>query len=176
VQKAAILTAVVSVLFGGTSTAQAHLVTRPKCDTLKCRAASQQKNLAHVTYVANNGKGKHVRWHQTWVTILKRELAETRAALRFKLSLREWIRRNDPCAYEIIDRETAGTWDVTIWNGQGSGAYGWPQALPASKMASAGSDWRTNEHTQYKWFKGYVSGRYGGSCAALAYHNANGYY
>jgi TP901 family phage tail tape measure protein len=58
-----------------------------------------------------------------------------------------------------------------LWNGESgwnyratnasSGAYGIPQALPASKMASAGSDWRTNAATQIKWGLGYIKSRYG---------------
>ena len=31
-----------------------------------------------------------------------------------------------------------------VWNTGGSGAYGIPQALPASKMASAGADYMTD--------------------------------
>ena len=37
-----------------------------------------------------------------------------------------------------------------------SGAYGIPQALPGSKMASAGPDWQTNPATQIKWGLGYI--------------------
>lgn len=48
-----------------------------------------------------------------------------------------------------------------------SGAYGIPQALPASKMASAGDDWRTNPTTQVRWGLRYISGRYGSACSAL---------
>ncbi|MFD6552761.1 hypothetical protein ACFWNJ_23960, partial [Streptomyces sp. NPDC058398] len=58
-----------------------------------------------------------------------------------------------------------------LWNGESgwsyraenasSGAYGIPQALPASKMASAGSDWKTNAATQIKWGLGYIKDRYG---------------
>jgi hypothetical protein len=40
-------------------------------------------------------------------------------------------------------------------------AYGVCQALPASKMASAGADWQTNPVTQLKWCNGYAIGRYG---------------
>lgn len=51
------------------------------------------------------------------------------------------------------------------WNpyalNKSSGAYGIPQALPASKMASAGADWRTNPATQIRWGLGYIKGRYG---------------
>ncbi|WPC19419.1 phage tail tape measure protein [Pediococcus inopinatus] len=57
-----------------------------------------------------------------------------------------------------------------------SPAYGIPQALPGSKMASAGSDWRTNPITQLKWMKGYVKGRYGTAQKALAFRNANNWY
>ncbi|BDM70607.1 hypothetical protein HEK616_40940 [Streptomyces nigrescens] len=49
------------------------------------------------------------------------------------------------------------------WNAKnaGSGAYGIPQALPGSKMASAGADWATNAGTQIKWGLGYIKNRYG---------------
>ena len=58
----------------------------------------------------------------------------------------------------------------------GSGAYGIPQALPGSKMASAGSDWETNPVTQIRWMIGYVTGRYGGWQQALAFWYAHGWY
>lgn len=44
----------------------------------------------------------------------------------------------------------------------GSGAYGIPQALPGSKMATKGDDWETNPVTQIRWMIDYVNGRYGG--------------
>lgn len=56
-----------------------------------------------------------------------------------------------------------------------SGAYGLPQALPGSKMASAGSDWATNPDTQLEWMADYVEARYGGFCEAWSYwlnHNS----
>ncbi|MFD1657002.1 phage tail tape measure protein [Streptomyces caeni] len=51
-------------------------------------------------------------------------------------------------------------WNERALN-KSSGAYGIPQALPASKMASAGSDWRTSASTQIKWGLGYIKSRYG---------------
>ncbi|MGN6252029.1 MAG: transglycosylase SLT domain-containing protein [Marmoricola sp.] len=57
-----------------------------------------------------------------------------------------------------------------------SSAYGIPQALPGSKMASAGSDWATNPETQIRWGLGYIKDRYGTPCAALSYRNGHGYY
>ena len=56
-----------------------------------------------------------------------------------------------------------------------SGAYGIPQALPGSKMASAGPDWETNPVTQIRWMAGYVS-RYGGWQGAIQFWYAHGWY
>jgi hypothetical protein len=50
-----------------------------------------------------------------------------------------------------------------------SGAFGIPQALPASRMASAGADWRTNPATQIKWGLSYIKARYGTACNAWAH-------
>lgn len=56
------------------------------------------------------------------------------------------------------------------WNqfarNRSSGAYGIPQALPGSKMAAAGADWRTNPATQIRWGLGYIRDRYGSPAAA----------
>lgn len=66
-------------------------------------------------------------------------------------------------------------WNATALN-QGSGAYGIPQALPGSKMASAGKDWKTNPATQIKWMIGYIRVRYGTPERAWQFHLANGWY
>jgi uncharacterized protein YabE (DUF348 family) len=58
----------------------------------------------------------------------------------------------------IVSRESR--WNVFATNSS-SGAYGLCQALPGSKMASAGSDWQTNAVTQLKWCNSYAIGRYG---------------
>jgi hypothetical protein len=66
------------------------------------------------------------------------------------------------------------------WNAQAqnasSGAYGIPQALPGSKMATAGSDWSTNPATQIKWGLDYIKQRYGSPAAAWSFWQANGWY
>ncbi len=58
-------------------------------------------------------------------------------------------------------------WRANAYN-DSSGAYGIPQSLPASKMASAGSDYVTNAATQIDWGLGYISNRYGTPCEALS--------
>lgn len=77
------------------------------------------------------------------------------------------------CFNNIIIRESM--WDIDATN-PSSGAYGIPQALPGSKMASAGSDWRTNPGTQITWAIGYMEDRYGSPCAAWTFKRANGWY
>ncbi|MDA0635686.1 lytic transglycosylase domain-containing protein [Nonomuraea sp. MCN248] len=57
-----------------------------------------------------------------------------------------------------------------------SGAYGIPQSLPGTKMASAGADWQTNPATQIKWGLGYIKGRYGTPCGAWGHSQARGWY
>jgi len=57
-----------------------------------------------------------------------------------------------------------------------SGAYGIPQALPGSKMASAGADWLTDPTTQIKWGLGYIKSIYGTPCGAWDHEEADGWY
>lgn len=85
-------------------------------------------------------------------------------------------------ANALISKENA-TWDPCKMNGgavdctyTGDRAYGIPQALPGSKMSSAGSDWQTNPITQLKWMKSYVEGRYGSFEAAVGFHQRNNWY
>ncbi|MBO4257494.1 transglycosylase SLT domain-containing protein [Streptomyces griseorubiginosus] len=66
-------------------------------------------------------------------------------------------------------------WNVTATNSS-SGAYGLVQALPGSKMASAGSDWKTSAKTQIEWGLQYMNSRYGSPAGAWAFWQANGWY
>ena len=77
------------------------------------------------------------------------------------------------CFNNIIMRESM--WKVNATN-PSSGAYGIPQALPGSKMASEGSDWRTNPATQIIWGVKYMKDRYGSPCSAWSFKAANGWY
>ena len=77
------------------------------------------------------------------------------------------------CFDNIIMRESK--WDINATN-PSSGAYGIPQALPGSKMASEGSDWRTNPATQIIWGIKYMKDRYGSPCAAWSFKSSHGWY
>jgi hypothetical protein len=57
-----------------------------------------------------------------------------------------------------------------------SGAYGIPQALPGSKMASAGPNWRSNASTQIRWGLRYIRSRYGSPRRAWNHSQAAGWY
>ncbi|MGW2950781.1 aggregation-promoting factor C-terminal-like domain-containing protein [Streptomyces eurythermus] len=76
-----------------------------------------------------------------------------------------------PSEWPALERLWAGEsgwrWNA---NNPSSGAYGIPQALPGSKMATAGPDWRTNPSTQIRWGLGYIKNRldYGSPSAAYS--------
>jgi hypothetical protein len=66
-------------------------------------------------------------------------------------------------------------WNVHADN-PSSSAYGIPQALPGSKMASAGADWADNPATQIRWGLGYIKARYGTPCNAWGFKQGHGWY
>ena len=76
------------------------------------------------------------------------------------------------CLDSLWSKESG--WSVYAANP--SGAYGIPQALPGSKMASAGGDWRTSAATQIRWGLGYIDASYGSPCAAWAHSQSHNWY
>ncbi|WP_329461036.1 transglycosylase SLT domain-containing protein [Streptomyces sp. NBC_01431] len=74
---------------------------------------------------------------------------------------------------KIVSHESG--WNHTATNSS-SGAYGLVQALPASKMASAGADWKTNPATQIKWGLDYMNSRYGSPVGAWNFWQAHHWY
>ena len=77
------------------------------------------------------------------------------------------------CLDSLWTRES--NWTVNADNPTSS-AYGIPQALPGSKMSSAGSDWATNPVTQIRWGLGYIQDRYGSPCSAWGHSQGVGWY
>ncbi|MEV0533905.1 transglycosylase SLT domain-containing protein [Kitasatospora sp. NPDC050463] len=77
------------------------------------------------------------------------------------------------CFSNIVSHESS--WNHLAVNAS-SGAYGLVQALPGSKMASAGSDWRTNPATQIKWGLDYMNSRYGSPCGAWSFWQTHHWY
>ncbi|RSS48204.1 transglycosylase SLT domain-containing protein [Streptomyces sp. WAC06614] len=97
------------------------------------------------------------------------------APMSAKAIARQMIK--DPAQFAAFDKIVSheSGWDHTATNSS-SGAYGLVQALPGSKMASAGSDWKTNPATQIKWGLDYMNDRYGSPAAAWNFWQANHWY
>lgn len=98
---------------------------------------------------------------------------EAQAIARDMLAQRGWGDDQFGCLVELWNHESG--WNVYASNAS-SGAYGIPQALPGSKMASAGDDWQSNPATQIAWGLGYIADRYGTPCGAWDTFNAQGWY
>lgn len=93
-----------------------------------------------------------------------RDMARTLA------SARGWNAQQWSCLEQLWQHESM--FQTTVRNTR-SGAYGIPQALPASKMATAGADWRTNPVTQIQWGLTYIEARYGTACDAWSHWKRN---
>ena len=100
--------------------------------------------------------------------------ADPRGLARSVMSSRYgWGSGEFSCLSTLWDHESG--WDVHASN-PSSGAYGIPQALPGSKMATYGSDWQDNALTQIEWGLAYIHQSYGTPCGALSSWNAKGWY
>jgi hypothetical protein len=84
-----------------------------------------------------------------------------------------WSSSQFSCLQPLWNAESG--WNASASN-TSSGAYGIPQALPGSKMASAGPDWQTSAATQIRWGLGYIRSVYGSPCAAWSHEQAYGWY
>jgi hypothetical protein len=89
------------------------------------------------------------------------------------VAARGWGSGEFDCLVALWKKESG--WRVNAHN-KSSGAYGIPQALPGTKMSSAGADWETNPATQIAWGLGYIGGRYGTPCGAWGHSQARGWY
>lgn len=78
-----------------------------------------------------------------------------------------------PCLADLWNGESG--WNVHAENAS-SHAYGIPQALPGSKMSSAGPDWRNNALTQIRWGLEYIKRSYGSPCGAEQFKSGHGWY
>lgn len=100
--------------------------------------------------------------------------------------------RNQRIAEPLVQKRWRRTYKsrfaclVTLWNRESkwnhkahnpwSGAYRIPQALPGTKMLSAGRDWKSNPATQIKWGLTYIKGRYKTPCGAWSHMRRTGWY
>jgi hypothetical protein len=93
-------------------------------------------------------------------------------ALKY-ISTLDWGLDQYSCLVNLWTRESQ--WR-TLAKNPSSGAYGIPQALPASKMATEGADWMTNPETQIRWGVKYIAARYKTPCGAWAHSERHNWY
>jgi hypothetical protein len=84
-----------------------------------------------------------------------------------------WGDRQYACLDDLWIKES--NWNYRASNKR-TGAHGIPQALPATKMDSAGTDWRTNPVTQISWGLRYIDVRYDTPCKAWAKFKRSNWY
>jgi resuscitation-promoting factor RpfB len=96
-----------------------------------------------------------------------------KAIARDLLAKRGWGSTQYDCLVTLWDNESG--WNVHAENSS-TGAYGIPQALPGSKMSTAGPDWQNNATTQITWGLGYIADRYNTPCGAWSYWQGAGWY
>jgi hypothetical protein len=99
--------------------------------------------------------------------------ADAQATARSMLAGYGWGDDQFGCLVSLWNKESG--WNYQAYN-KSSGAFGIPQALPGSKMSTAGADWQTNPATQIAWGLGYISGRYGTPCGAWGHSQSTGWY
>ena len=90
---------------------------------------------------------------QARTALAARASADPRSVARAMLGDFGWGEGQFGCLDSLWMKESG--WNTSASNGS-SGAYGIPQSLPGSKMASAGPDWQSNPATQIKWGLGYI--------------------
>ena len=110
---------------------------------------------------------------QARTALAARASSDPRGVARAMLGDFGWGAGQFGCLDSLWMKESG--WNTSATNGS-SGAYGIPQSLPGSKMASAGSDWQSNPATQIKWGLGYIQERYGSPCAAWGHSQATNWY
>lgn len=99
--------------------------------------------------------------------------AEAQAYAQQRCAAYGWSDSDFNCLVALWNKESG--WNVNAHNSS-SGAHGIPQALPASKMASAGSDYLTSYQTQVNWGLNYIKSRYGTPTAAWNHSVSTGWY
>jgi len=162
------------------------------------RAAASKAHKAHLVAVANANARKAAATKKAAAVAAQRKATAAAAARKAAAarSARSSVRSIAPFtgSNRTLGRQMAAARGWTgdqwvclnnLWTKESgwrhkaastSGAYGIPQALPGSKMASAGSDWKTNPATQIEWGLNYIDNRYGTPCSAWRHFQAKRWY
>jgi hypothetical protein len=150
---------------GGLTGSSAAQPVRPAAVSTTQAAVSRVSGRTSATLLSTQAQAATRRHRLGW----KREIAWKMMYNRF-----HWRPKYQ---FRYLNRlwERESSWNVHAANPY-SGAYGIPQAVPGSKMASAGSNWRTSARTQIRWGLRYIRSRYGSPHRAWAHSLATGWY
>jgi hypothetical protein len=135
---------------------QATMTRRP------VRTTSADSAAALLSTSATAGTRRH---HLGWKKEIAWRMMSHRFGWRPKYQFRSLNR--------LWERESS--WRIHAYNPY-SGAYGIPQAVPGSKMSSAGSDWQSSARVQIRWGLRYIRAVYGKPRRAWAHELAYGWY
>ncbi|WP_285595377.1 hypothetical protein [Kineosporia sp. NBRC 101731] len=141
--------------------------TQRETSPSKAKAAFHQYRQAQLA--AARVKAAQERREQA----LRNAQRDPKSAARLLVADRGWSSSEFSCLDSLWIKES--NWNYQATNSS-SGAYGIPQSLPGSKMASAGSDWQTNPVTQIRWGLDYIAERYGTPCGAWNFSQAHNSY
>jgi hypothetical protein len=124
---------------------------------LHLEARVNGKSVDPMPYLTGGGAG----------TATSKSISSAKAYAKGLLGQFGWGADQFPALEKLWQGESGWRWNA---ENRSSGAYGIPQALPGSKMASAGSDWKSNAATQIRWGLDYIKHRpdYGSPSAAYA--------
>lgn len=109
-------------------------------------------------------------WDKTRVN--RDNTTQVRYAANQRMLNSGWDQSQWRCLDDLWNKESGWRWNA----GSPSTAYGIPQALPGTRMGSAGADWRSNPITQINWGLSYIRSRYGSPCGALNFWNQKRWY
>ena len=137
------------------------------------KAAEEQARKDAEAKAAAQAEAERVAAADRAARAADRAVADPKSVARAMLADYGWSDGQFNCLDSLWTRES--NWNYRAEN-PSSGAYGIPQALPGDKMASVGSDWRTNPATQIKWGLGYISDVYGTPCGAWEHSQSVGWY
>jgi hypothetical protein len=155
------------------STTQQRAATRDPASVLRDRARAVSRSEDRSSVDAGKTRALDQRPGGQVTRTEDRTPKDPRAIARLLLARYGFGAGQFSCLNSIYMNESG--WKVHADNPTSS-AYGIPQALPGSKMASAGRDWHDNPATQIRWGLGYIKARYGSPCDAWGFKRGHGWY
>ena len=153
--------------------AQGRVATTARAHALSSAAAAAAAAEQARLDTERRAEAERVARDAQRAAILANAQKDPKAVARAMVADRGWNDAQFQCLVKLWQKES--NWTYTARN-RSSGAYGIPQSLPGSKMASAGADWQTNPATQIRWGLGYIAARYGTPCSAWGHSQRVNWY